>query len=94
MNDLRSSLAEYKVPEHIHDALVSWVEERNPPGGFLQAVLCNDLKEAFVRADETNRNALFEIVTWLYNEAPSSCWGSPECVHGWCGGEYHGRLEF
>lgn len=54
-----------------------------PPGDFLHAVLSNDLKESFARADEYNRDNLFSIVRYLYNEVPGLAWGSPEKVKLW-----------
>jgi len=32
-----------------------------------------------------NRAALFEIVSWFYNEAPAQCWGSKERYVSWMG---------
>jgi len=55
-------------------------DNRVPTGGFLEACLSNDLREAFGRADESSRNNLFEIVKYLYNEMPSDIWGSREAV--------------
>jgi hypothetical protein len=60
-----------------------FAREGSPVGGFLTAVLSNDLKEAFMRADDENRADLFEIVGYCYNELPSPCWGSPEKVNAW-----------
>lgn len=60
-----------------------YIENRIPPGGFLTAVLSNNLKEACGRADSTNKYLLFEIVQWLYNEVPSVCWGSADNVQSW-----------
>ena len=74
---------EAKVPEHILPGLKRYVDHHIEPGGFLRAVLENDLKEAFGRADEDSRNGLFDIVCWLYNCAPGKCWGSPEKVQAW-----------
>jgi hypothetical protein len=54
-----------------------------PSGEFIEAVLCNDLKESFKRADEQNQADLFEIVKYCYNELPAMCWGSPEKVRAW-----------
>lgn len=71
------------LPEHIRDAMQRYIESRIPPGGFLTAVLSNDLAEAFARADHINRMRLHDIVSFLYNEAPSTCWGSPERVKRW-----------
>jgi hypothetical protein len=41
------------------------------------------LAEAFGRADEINRERLFDIVGFFYNEAPSPCWGSPQKMTEW-----------
>ncbi len=54
-----------------------------PPGGFLRAVLENDLAGAFGRADDDNRRAMHDIVCYVYNELPSQCWGSPAKVAAW-----------
>lgn len=71
------------IPDYTLAAINRYVEERVPPSGFLSAVLENNLMEAFGRADENNRAALFEIVSYLYNDAPSACWGSPAKVSAW-----------
>ncbi len=63
--------------------LVRYVEQRILPGKFLRYVLMNDLAEAAARADVYNRRRLYEYVTWLYNDAPSGCWGSAETVSQW-----------
>ena len=80
--EIRDSL-EVAVPEHILPGLQRYVEHHIEPGGFLRAVLENDLKEAFGRADEEARLGMFHIVCWLYNIAPSDCWGSPAKVKAW-----------
>jgi len=76
--DLRS-----RVPGHTLPSIDLYVEQRIPPGDFLLAVLRNDLKESFARADMTNRAALFDIVNYLYNCVPGKCWGTPERVEQW-----------
>lgn len=60
-----------------------YVRVGQPVGDFLTAVLSNNLKEAFMYADEDNRVDLFEIVGYCYNEIPSSCWGSSGKVEAW-----------
>jgi len=74
---------ESKVPVHTLPGLKRYIENHIEPGGFLSAVLSNDLKESFGRADQENREHLFDIVNFLYNEAPATCWGSPEKVKAW-----------
>jgi len=64
-------------------ALDRYVKDRISTGGFLRAVLENDLKEAFGRADEDAVAQMKDIVMYCYNELPSNCWGSPEKVTSW-----------
>lgn len=71
------------VPLGLAEGLEAYIEEGQEPGGFLYAVLTNDLFEAVGRADRVNRLALTAIVEWVYNEAPSTCWGSKERVKAW-----------
>jgi hypothetical protein len=35
------------------------------------------------RADDENRYLIFDIVKFIYNEVPSSAWGSTKNVQGW-----------
>lgn len=53
------------------------------PGSFMTAVLENNLKEAFGRADSYNSQNMKDIIGYLYNEIPSSAWGSKERVTQW-----------
>lgn len=71
------------VPEHTRSTLVNYIEKGIPPGSFVQAVLENDLEGAFGRADHINAQYIGQIVAWLYNFAPSPCWGSVEKVNAW-----------
>jgi len=71
------------VREDCIDTLKRYVEEGCPTGGFLQAVLENDLKEAFGRADEYNRDTMFHIVSLIYAELPHNSWGSRKRVESW-----------
>lgn len=71
------------LPEHMRDGARLYIEHGVEPGGFLRAVLQNQLVEAFGRADDTNRAAMFQWAGWLYNEAPRGAWGSPEKVDAW-----------
>ena len=47
------------------------------------AVLCNDLTLACGRDDTINAAAMAEWARWLWNEAPSQCWGSRTKVEAW-----------
>ncbi|HEC66848.1 MAG TPA: hypothetical protein ENI23_16355 [bacterium] len=72
-----------KLPEHIRDSVQRYIEQGAPPGDFLTAVIRNDLKESFGRADDINIARMFDIVDFFYNEAPLECWGSPEEMEKW-----------
>jgi hypothetical protein len=63
-----------------------YIEDRVKPGSFLQAVICNNLKESFGRADEDNTVSMPEIVMFFWIEAPPDCWGSPEIMKEWLEG--------
>lgn len=65
------------------DTLNDYAQKGWLPGSFCEAVLENNLMESFGRADMGNRDALFEICSYVYNELPSSCHGSPEKVKEW-----------
>lgn len=65
------------------ETLERYVQNKIPTGGFLKAVLENDLVEAFGQADDINKYRIGEIIKYIYNELPSLCWGSPEKVQNW-----------
>lgn len=69
--------------EYIKESLKRYVENKIPTGGFLEAVLSNDLVGAIGRADSENISRLPEIVRYIYNTLPSNCWGSREKVVQW-----------
>ena len=71
------------IPEHMQESIRSYIEERLEPGGFLTAVLSNDLTQAVLRADAININRLPNYVQFLYWHVPSESWGSPERVTAW-----------
>lgn len=72
-----------QIPAHTKMALNNYVENKYSPGGFLWAVLSNDLFGAVGLADKQNREALSEIVSYVYNYLPSNSWGSEEKVRAW-----------
>lgn len=64
-------------------SLLRYRDERIPTGGFLRAVLENDLNSSFAHADRENRESLHDIVQFCRSELPALCWGSPAKVHDW-----------
>lgn len=67
--------------------LDAYIQHHIPVGGFLTAILENDLKQAVLQADSRNIRKIVTYVTYLYNNAPVRCWGSPEKVQAWLNGE-------
>ena len=71
------------IPDNTKGSLERYINRGIAPGNFLLSVLSNDLKGSMTRADLFNREALYHIVAWLHNYAPSGCWGSKERVSDW-----------
>ena len=80
---MNRSTAEAAIPPSTLETIRAWIDTARPTGHFVDAVLSNDLSAAFGRADEFNRAAMYAIVFWLHNYAPSGCWGSREQVNSW-----------
>ena len=64
-------------------ALRRYIDKRMVVGGFLEAVLSNNLTAAVAHADARNARALPNIACYLHNEAPIECWGSSEKYKEW-----------
>jgi hypothetical protein len=71
------------APVHILDAIHSYATSRRRPGGFVLAVLRNDLREVFRAADQPSLRGLGDVLRYLHQEVPSSCWGSAATVEAW-----------
>ncbi len=65
------------------ESLDAYVTYGRPTGGFLQAVLCNDLMGAVGAADETSLANLLGICRYVYNDMPANCHGSSQAVAAW-----------
>lgn len=72
--------AYYPVSDVILGGLERYLNHGIAPGSFLTAVLCNDLSDAFGRADCVNSANLKNIVSYVYHHIPYSAWGSREKV--------------
>ena len=71
------------VPQHLIDSLYRYANEGYETGGFLKAVLANDLMEAINRADHESLPQLKAICQFIYNELPAPCHGSYAKVAEW-----------
>lgn len=72
-----------KIEQRFKESIDLYVQHRVPTGGFLRAVLENDLRNAIGSADMDAMDNLKHIVCYLYNEIPSNCWGNKERVEAW-----------
>ena len=68
---------------NVKESLDRYVSHGIRPGGFLTAVLANDLMQAVGRADEDNQRDLVEICRYVYNHMPYVCHGSYDAVKKW-----------
>jgi hypothetical protein len=71
------------VPAHLREGLRAYMMEHRPTGGFLAAVLENDLFLASSRADPQSQRSFHAIAKYIYNCAPGQCYGSREKVDAW-----------
>ena len=55
------------APNNSGESFKRYVEHKVPTGGFLRALLENDLREAFGRADYINVGLIQAYVSWMYN---------------------------
>lgn len=72
-----------RVPPEALAALDRYVQQRIRTGGFLYAVLTNDLYLACKKADAVNRACLFAIVEYVDFELPINSRGSASAVEAW-----------
>ena len=72
------------LPEHLRGGVERWIEHGVRPGGFLWAVIDNDLLAALGHADDDMTRAdIRKISLWFHWEAPSGCHGAPEITARW-----------
>ncbi len=79
--ELTAFAAALNIKPALAEGLIGWIIHGHMPGGFLTAVLENDLAEAATRADRTQ--PLWDLVIFLSMHAPKPCWGSKEKVTAW-----------
>ena len=74
------------LPDYMVPAVYNYLERRIRPGGFLAAVISNDLFGAIGQADDQNRKVIHYWVGLLYNEFPGNAWGSTAEFNQWLEG--------
>lgn len=81
------------IPDRFKLGLDQYVTKCQPVGGFLTAVLSNDLTASVMRADSDALLALPNIVAYCYNYLPCNCWGSRKEVDAWLLAGKPGQLD-
>lgn len=76
-------IRKYSIPEYMHEHVVNYIMEGYLDDNFLEAVLCNNLRDSAMYADENNQKCLFEWVRVLHNVLPCDAWGSKDKVYHW-----------
>jgi len=71
------------IPEHLQHSLEMYTRHGQPTGGFLRAVLCNDLRDAVRRGDTVSRQALADLVLYVTANVPANATGSDDNVDAW-----------
>jgi len=77
------------IPEHTKESLINYFDRCWEPGGFLMAVLRNDLYGAAAKADYVNRAELSNIAMWIINNAPYGSYGDHETIKDWLNRGHH-----
>lgn len=72
-----------RLPDELKASIDRYVSAGIPTGGFLQACIENDLREAVGRADHINMHALPAVIGYLYNDCPMNCWGRKGIFKEW-----------
>lgn len=73
------------IPRHMREPFTDYVRNGQVKGDFLMAVLRNDFMGAAVRADDHNVLVLRAWAQFLYQYAPTGCFGSTAAVEQWIG---------
>jgi hypothetical protein len=68
---------------YVDEALENYLMHGLQPGGFVTAVLANNLRLATGRADHWNREILFKIVDEVTYKVPDLAWGNSIRVKEW-----------
>lgn len=70
------------LPEYLRSGIYSYIEKKVKPGGFLCALIENNLSEAILRFSGTLEELKF-LIKWFRWEVPSKCWGSNDKMILW-----------
>jgi hypothetical protein len=84
------------IPDAVYHGLMDYALNHNPTGGFLQAVLENDLYMAAIRADSYSLRGLKAIMMFLGNGVewiPRNSHGSKQAYADWISNKSDSELK-
>lgn len=74
---------DHYIPPLVKASIYRYVDNHNPVGSFLQAVLQNNLTRAKLEADYDSRRSILNIVHYVSGFVPTKARGSKESVDSW-----------
>lgn len=90
-DNLAVKYTSWLLPENMRKQLVNYVMRGIPLGGFLKAVVCNDLNRSYSTADPENKKKLGEWSGFVFWDLPKECRGSKDIYDSWV---IKGGLEY
>lgn len=81
--ELLALAIERSLPRHCAVAFCEYLDHGRPLGGFLQAIVANDLYVAAKKSDPMNYQALRQYVDFLYEAADPRAYGSYKRYDVW-----------
>ena len=82
---LATAMDLHGCPEHLRAGLTLYLTHGSRPGGFILAVLRNDLVDAIHRADGTSAAHLHAVLGTVRDGLPADAWGNKRAVDAWRG---------
>jgi hypothetical protein len=83
LDSLPAPTSSERIPPAVRRSIDDYVTKGLRPGHCVMAILCDELSEAFHRADPETRDAMPAIVAYVRNETPAGCWGCMALVEQW-----------
>lgn len=83
----------YNIPQELIEGLILYRDEIIKPGGYLTAILENNLFDAVGKGDTVNLLVLKELCVYIYHELPGDIWGSKEIVEKYLANPIKAQLE-
>lgn len=81
--EIAYTFGDFQLTDYSLSSIMLYIDHGIEPGSFMSAVLCNDLRLACMQADYWNIRNIPAYISFLYNWAPSGCWGQEDKFVAW-----------